>query len=399
MKLFNHGKRLPLCVSLAMLLLSLSAGWARADGARPNCYVLSAGVDNYPNANRLSGCLNDARNTTAAFKAQEGLLFDQVHTQTLLDRDATRPNISRELTNLARKGDAGDFVVLFLSGHAGEATLDQPWYFLPYDFDPRNPAETTLTDRQILNAADILVKQGKKVVIIVDACFSGQLRVTAQTYMNQYRDPNAGGLILILSSSPQQESSALGDYSAFAKAFADSMNGQADLNKDGKITLEEIRQYSYKRTYQLLQQKGFSNRQDSEVAWSSSISATQPLAVTRATNLPQQQVNRPQRQAEHNQPAVRNVTQWTGSENLAGYGRLTFQLLAGQRAVMIDAQGTTEGTWVSRGDQFALQFGNVVYTGTRNGSNLSGTADNGQISWTWNVQAEATRLPAETYRR
>ena len=40
-------------------------------GNLPDCYLVSAGVDNYRNANKLNGCLNDAHNTTAAFKASK----------------------------------------------------------------------------------------------------------------------------------------------------------------------------------------------------------------------------------------------------------------------------------------------------------------------------------------
>jgi hypothetical protein len=67
--------RLPLSVGLAILI---STSWALAGGYAADCYVVSAGIDNYPRANKLQGCLNDARNTTAAFKAQQGLIFQKV---------------------------------------------------------------------------------------------------------------------------------------------------------------------------------------------------------------------------------------------------------------------------------------------------------------------------------
>jgi len=372
MNLIFRGKRLAIALSLAFL--AIGTMWARADGYAPDCYILSAGVDNYPNAPKLNGDLGDANNTVAAFKSQQGRLFGKVVTQVLLDGQATRGNILQHMQNFTRVGKAGDFVVLFLSGHGGRFAGPGGWYFLPYDYNPQNAAATTLAERAILDAADVLVRQGKKVVIIIDACYSGQLIVTAQDYFTRYRDPNGGGLIVMVSSSATETSAALGAYSAFAKAFADSMAGGADLNHDGKITLQEIRQYSYSHTNELLRQKGMNKKQESQVTWSPSIPGNMVLALASFQPNPQVTTN-PQ------------ATQWTGSETLAGFGSLTFQFLTGGRVVMFDAKSTSEGTWRRDGQKVSLFFsgGRVVYTGTLNGSTLSGTAHNERTTWSFSV--------------
>src|SRR4029079_6758358 len=113
---------------------------------------------------------------------------------------------------------------------------------------------------------DQLVRQQKNVVVIIDACFVGQLHVAAQPYLARYQTPGQGSLTLMLSSSPDQESTALGNYSAYAKAFADSMAGAADLNGDRKVTLGEIQAYSKKHTADLLLAARSKNKQDAIVA-------------------------------------------------------------------------------------------------------------------------------------
>jgi Caspase domain len=256
-------------VALAILLM---AGWARAEAA--DCFVLSAGVDNYPGGNKLNGDLNDARNTVRAFTAQKGKLFAKVYATTLLDGQATGANFMNHFKSFSKQGKAGDFFVIFFSGHGGRFDNNHKWFFVPYDSTP-------VTSQQLLDASDVLIKQGKNVVIIIDACFSGQLNVDAKSYMSKYRTPNQGGLILMLSSSAEQTSNALGNYSAFAKAFSDAMTGQADVNHDGLITLQEIRNYTYRRTTQLLKQNHNSGRQDSVVAWSPSMSGNVPLGALR----------------------------------------------------------------------------------------------------------------------
>ena len=400
MNIFGNGSRLPVSVALAIALIASWPGGVHADGDLPDCYLLSAAVDHYPNMPKLSGCLNDARNTTKAFQAQQGLLFGKVHPETLLDCAATQADIHQKFRNFAKQGKAGDFMVLFLSGHGGRTNNNQVWFFVPFDFNPRNEAATTLTDRQILEASDTLVKQGKKVLVIVDACFAGQLRISAKTYLNRYTDPAGGGLILMLSSMPNQTSNVLGDYSAFAKAVADALAGHADLNHDGKISLKEIQQYSHGRTYQLLREKGNSARQDSEIAWSPSISEHMPLALTnRLATTPPANPSTANAQPVH-PPAVgqrpARATHWLGSEDLSGYGKLAFQMLPDGRAIMHDSSGTTEGSWQQKGKQFTLTFsaGRVSYTRMLKGSTLSGTARNARTSWSWNVQADTRDRPA-----
>jgi hypothetical protein len=372
-KALRHSSRTPFAAVLALLLIAASA----AHGA--DCYILSAGVDNYQHAQKLSGDVNDARNATAAFKAQEGKLFGKVFAHTLVDGQATRGAIVQRLQSYSKTGKAGDYVVVFLSGHGGVFNDSRAWYFLPYDFNPQNANGTCITDRVLLDAADGLVKQGRKVVIVIDACFSGQLANAAQPYLKKYQDAKGGGLIVMVSSSAGQMSNALGQYSAFAKAFADSMAGAADLNHDGKVTLEEIRQFSFKRTYELLKQAGNNAKQDSAVAWSPNFKGNTPLAMVKKSST-----------VPTNGPSL--ARQWTGSENLSGFGRLSFTLNGGGQAVMVDAHQSWEGTWHQSGDTITLRFdnGRVVYTGTLSGTNLSGSATNGRTSWTWNVRAQSS---------
>jgi len=277
MNLFT-SKRLPTILALAILMIP--SGWVQAtDGRLPDCYVLSAGIDNYLHEGKLSGDLNDARNATSAFAAQKGRMFNMVYARTLLDAQASHANIMKQMQDFSRLGKAGDFFVIFLSGHGGNYANNGGWYFCPYDENP-NSTDADLTSTKILNAADVLMKQGKKVVVIVDACFSGNLGKAAEVYLNRYQDPRGGGLILALSSSGSQESQALGNFSAFAKAFADGLNGAADANRDGHVTLQELKTYSHNRTYELLRQAKNNARQDSTMLWSRSMSPNTPLAVT-----------------------------------------------------------------------------------------------------------------------
>ncbi|MCI0685556.1 MAG: hypothetical protein L0Y71_25940 [Gemmataceae bacterium] len=77
-----------------------------------------------------------------------------------------------------------------------------------------------------------------------------------------------------------------------------------------------------------------------------------------------------------------------GSEDLPGYGPLSFRFFDGSRVDMTDKDGTTTGTWRIVEDELVLSFyGNTVeYRGAVQGNRLAGRATNGRVTWNWSVQ-------------
>jgi hypothetical protein len=71
-------------------------------------------------------------------------------------------------------------------------------------------------------------------------------------------------------------------------------------------------------------------------------------------------------------PASVAGTVWVGSEDLEGFGELTFQLQKDGTAVMIDSKSTVKGTWTQDGAQVVIRFANCAYTGRFNGGTLAG---------------------------
>jgi hypothetical protein len=79
---------------------------------------------------------------------------------------------------------------------------------------------------------------------------------------------------------------------------------------------------------------------------------------------------------------------YTGTENLKGYGKLSFTLQSGGKVVMHDAKQTVHGTWSKSGNQVTLSFPQVgaTYHGTMNGFQISGHAtDTKGQNWTFSV--------------
>lgn len=243
--------------------------------ARPNVYVVAAGIDQYrPPTKNLKGCINDAVGMARVFQGQAGKRFGHVDAEVLTDAKATQQQILASFNALTQKGNAGDWYVLVLSGHG--AIARNQWVFLAHD--NRNISQTA-----ILNLADRLASGRKKVIVIIDACYAGQLRYAASAMLNRYTDPHKGGIVLMLSSTSDQLSTALGAYSAFARAVEEGLKGMADYDNNEIITLNELRRFTFNRVYELCLKNrivpGFPVRnQDSAIDASLSFPETTALA-------------------------------------------------------------------------------------------------------------------------
>jgi len=262
----------------------------------PDCHILAVGIDQYERS-PLRGCANDARIVDEQFRNQRGKLFGQVSSKVLVDQEANDDRIEEELIRIARAGKAGDFVVLFFSGHGGPDE-DGRWAFVTSD--------GILSDQTLLGIADRLASQGKKVVIFLDACFSGLLRVRAKQHLNKAY-PDGGGLILLVSSMASQPTASGREMSPFAQAVVEGLSGKGDLDGDGFVTLREVRRYAYHRLHEIIR----STKQDGEVDYSLSVSESLRLAqvgkeaVRAAGGVLSAAYPAPRAKASNNPPIVR----------------------------------------------------------------------------------------------
>jgi len=126
------------------------------------------GINDYPGyQNDLKGCLNDARNWTSLLKSR--YYFTDV--KQLLDKDATKANIKKALTDLIKNAKTGDVLVVTYSGH-GTSVKDTNGD----EEDGRDEAiccyDGNMIDDEIRGIIAQL-PQGAKLTFISDSCHSG----------------------------------------------------------------------------------------------------------------------------------------------------------------------------------------------------------------------------------
>lgn len=269
-------------LALAVVLCSF-AGTVQAQerAPLPDCHVVSIGVDKYVRGagvdHDLSGCVNDATNLADRMTDQVGKMFATVNRDNLLlNENATEAAVQKAMAQAANQSKPGDWVVFIMSSHGG-INQQSRWEGVLHD-------GKRLTDTTLLDWTNDLASKQRKVWIILDTCQAGQLRLNAQELLERYTDPKGGGIILMLATVPSESSEALGKYSTYAEAVNEGLLGDADYNRDGKITLKELRHYAYRRAYELnrLYQKPVQN---GECCYSMSIPETMVVGTSRMKTL------------------------------------------------------------------------------------------------------------------
>jgi WD40 repeat protein len=217
----------------------------------PNLYILAVGVSRYddPSIPSLKYAANDARGIIGAFKAQEGKRYGKVNAFLIADGADKEPTAANILDGMdfLQNAKPNDVMILFISGH-GETDNQGNYFFVPKDI-AFTAAGSPQRSRIIPNSAlqDVLSWPGQKLVFI-DSCYSagltGKQVSGADTYqlINSLKD-NAP--VVFTSSSGNQKSWEWdpGKYGLFTYVLLEGLQGKADMDKDGKIRIEELGQY------------------------------------------------------------------------------------------------------------------------------------------------------------
>lgn len=175
---FNHDN----VKSADSSLLVLGATSLQRKGT---AYVLAVGVNSYANKDfDLKYAVADAGSFGAEWKTQQDRLgsFARTEVTTLVDDQATKPNILKALGELAAKVAPEDAVVIYFAGH-GTAQANR-FYLIPHDLGYAGGRDAidaaglkTILDHSVsdLELEDAIEKiDAGQLLMVIDACNSGQ---------------------------------------------------------------------------------------------------------------------------------------------------------------------------------------------------------------------------------
>ncbi|MEI2695001.1 MAG: caspase family protein [Saprospiraceae bacterium] len=255
-------------VLLSLLIFSSLSMWSQPQikGVKPLANITKkdtgtfraviVGISDYQNSKipDLSFAHKDAEAFYNYLLHRSGLKIDSANVVLLLNEKATAGNVISNLFWLMDESKEGDVAIIYFSGHGDveTTTMNQPGFLLCYDAPARvYMAGGTFALQNLQDIIATLSTTNKtKVLVITDACRAGKLagsteggpRATAANLAKQYANENK-----ILSCQENEFSlegkSWGGGRGVFSYYFLHGIEGLADRNKDGYVSVQEIERY------------------------------------------------------------------------------------------------------------------------------------------------------------
>ncbi|QWF72367.1 caspase family protein [Methylomonas paludis] len=257
------------------LLLVSSGLWCLGAVAMAQAenFALVVGVDKYKDFNSLDGAVNDAKVVAEALKSA-----GVKHVITLVNDQASRNNIKNAWDEISKQAKTGDSVYLSYAGHGSQLPerikgsetdgLDEFYVLGKFAESGKNTFERIVDD-------DLWEWFGKRpdlnIVLISDSCHSGTMTRAYQTSKLKRRRVTIKGIqqdALPLPANPQMVDeqknvlthvisiSGVHDneevpevrientpHGALSWFFAKGILGEADFNRDGAVSLSELKPY------------------------------------------------------------------------------------------------------------------------------------------------------------
>jgi uncharacterized caspase-like protein len=223
-----------------------------------NIWAVVIGIDKYPNTRQLKYATSDAGRFYDHLVKRNQIPSENV--SLLLNQEATLTKIRSVLgTDLKNKTGKDDMVVIYFAGHgATERDPQSPdgdgleKYLLPFDADLRNLYATALPMDELSKIFNRI--QSERLIFIADACYSGASggrtigisgprASISEAFLD--RISKGKGRVIITASGANEVSSENDDlkHGVFTYYLLEGLKGNADLDKDGIVTVDEIYNY------------------------------------------------------------------------------------------------------------------------------------------------------------
>jgi hypothetical protein len=208
------------------------------------------GIQNYKRVPKAEFANSDAKEFYEY--AIRGLGIKPENIKLLVDEEADDIEIVKAFENwlpLQVNKNKTD-VYVFYSGHGLPSPDGQSLYFLPHGVDKQFLARTAVGQKEVVSA--LVASKPKSVTMFIDACYSGQtrggetllasakpiaLKTDANVFPSNFTVISASANDQISSSSPELK------HGIFSFYLMKGFEGDADGNKDGKITAGEMQEY------------------------------------------------------------------------------------------------------------------------------------------------------------
>jgi len=230
--------------------------------AEPHLYILAIGVDRYRDKTvSLNYAVKDSKDFEEKLRAQSATIYkpQNIHYALLTDKDATKTNITGKINELAVIIKPSDSFILFAAGHG--VLLQNQYYMLTHDFSGSVDQGSMINSNEIVEMSKRIKSLSQ--LLIFDTCHAGGVDTIVSGLYDARMSVLAKkmGLHIYASASDKQE--AMDGYKGnglFTYVLLDGLNNnkEADKNKDGKVTVVGLGEYSKKMTTEISKEIGHS---------------------------------------------------------------------------------------------------------------------------------------------
>ncbi|MGB4938016.1 MAG: caspase family protein, partial [Ferruginibacter sp.] len=221
-----------------------------------NTYAIVIGIASYqdPDIRPLSFSNRDAEVFADFLMSASGGSVPEQNIKLLIDSGATVGEIDKSLRWLLNKAEADDKVYFYFSGH-GEmenVTMNKNGFLICYNTPSVAFINMGLSINYLNDVANTLSVQTRaKVIMITDACHSGNMtgnRFSGNFFVGEQLMLKKENEIRMASSLPDQLSNENVDWGGGRGVFSyylvnGMQGGLADENKDGTVSLGELKDY------------------------------------------------------------------------------------------------------------------------------------------------------------
>jgi len=211
-------------------------------------WAVIVGIDNYPKWPKLQYAVNDANGVKEVLLSKFG--FKRERVVTLFNEEATRERILSLLGDTLsdpKNVQRDDRVFVFFAGHGATRRLPSGrdlGYIIPFDADAQNFQGQAISMTNFQDISESI--PAKHVFFVMDSCYGGLAITRGQSGSNYLREMSRRTARQMLTAGGANEEVAdngPNGHSVFTWTLLQGLEGRADLNSDGFITVSELAAY------------------------------------------------------------------------------------------------------------------------------------------------------------
>jgi WD40 repeat protein len=225
-----------------------------ASEAQPKIYMVTIGINEYKNPKyNLNYALADADGIQQSIQKSSSGLFSEVVQYSIRNDKAVKENIYKALQEIKGKALEQDLLVVYYAGHGVVSDLQgSPEFFLVMHDVTQLYGKPEVLAEKAISASEIkkLTQEinAQKQLFLLDACQSGAALESAASKRGVEEEraiaqlARSTGTFWITASGSTQyatEIEKLG-HGIFTYTILEGLKGQADGNKDGKLSVREL---------------------------------------------------------------------------------------------------------------------------------------------------------------